>query len=60
MASFLFSSTEWECLVARFTLNNRYLGNMVNSVSSRFTTQLRLKEVHVLTVNPPKKERLKK
>ena len=37
--------TEWQYLVDRFTLNNRYLGRMVNTVASRFTTELRLNEV---------------
>ena len=37
--------TEWQYLVDRFTVNNRYLGRMVNYVTSHFTTNIRLEEV---------------
>lgn len=35
----------WEYLVDRFTLNDRYLGSMIRTVTARFATQQRLTEM---------------
>ncbi|XP_046631093.1 glutamyl aminopeptidase-like [Daphnia pulicaria] len=40
-----FVRNEWQYLVDRFTTNNRYLGRMVGTVTSKFTTQIRLDEM---------------
>ncbi|KAI9551578.1 hypothetical protein GHT06_021911 [Daphnia sinensis] len=40
-----FVRNEWEYLVDRFTTNNRYLGRMVGTVTSKFTQQIRLDEM---------------
>ncbi|CAL4084418.1 unnamed protein product [Meganyctiphanes norvegica] len=43
-----FVKNNWDALVERFSLNNRYLGRMVKSVTTRFTTEQQLKEVSSL------------
>ncbi|XP_057378962.1 glutamyl aminopeptidase-like [Daphnia carinata] len=40
-----FVRNEWQYLVDRFTTNNRYLGRMVGTVTSKFTQQIRLDEM---------------
>lgn len=35
----------WTELINRFTLNSYHLGNLVQSVTKRFDTEIRLKEV---------------
>ncbi|CAL4066098.1 unnamed protein product [Meganyctiphanes norvegica] len=40
-----FVKNNWDALVDRFTLNNRYLGWMVKSVTTTFTTEQQLKEM---------------
>ncbi|XP_076253121.1 glutamyl aminopeptidase-like isoform X3 [Rhynchophorus ferrugineus] len=40
-----FFRNNWEYLVDRFTLNDRYLGQMIRPVTSSFSTQERLKEM---------------
>ncbi|KAG6461410.1 hypothetical protein O3G_MSEX012604 [Manduca sexta] len=37
--------TRWGELVHRFTLNSRYLGNLIPAITSSFNTELKLKEV---------------
>ncbi|CAH0407055.1 unnamed protein product [Chilo suppressalis] len=39
--------TRWTELVGRFSLNSRYLGNLIPTVTSSFNTQLKLKEMEV-------------
>lgn len=51
MTSFIYDSVEtyrneWEYLVGRFSTNNRNLGRMVGTVTSQFTSQIRLDEVY--------------
>jgi len=48
-----FIRTEWQYLVDRFTVNNRYLGRMVNYVTSQFTTNLRLEEMKAFFAQNP-------
>jgi len=48
-----FVRTEWQYLVDRFTVNNRYLGRMVNYVTSQFTTNLRLEEMKAFFAQNP-------
>lgn len=40
-----FVRNEWEYLVERFTLNDRYLGGLIPSITSKFATQERLDEM---------------
>lgn len=35
----------WPQLVQRFTLNSRYLGNIIPAITASFNTDLKLKEV---------------
>lgn len=37
--------SNWEQLVARFGINERYLGSMIPSITGRFNTELRLQEI---------------
>lgn len=37
--------SRWTDLVDRFTLNSRYLGNLIPSITSNFNTEARLQEV---------------
>ena len=41
----------WEYLVDRFTLNNRYLGRMVKYIGTEFTTEFELKDVSILKID---------
>lgn len=36
---------EWQYLVGRFTLNDRYLGRLIPVITETFTSELKLKEV---------------
>jgi hypothetical protein len=36
---------EWQYLVDRFTLNDRYLGRLIPIITETFTSELKLKEV---------------
>lgn len=36
---------QWPEMVARFGLNERYLGSMIPSISDRFSTEMRLQEM---------------
>lgn len=36
----------WEYLVDRFTLNDRYLGSMISTISKTFSTETKLVEVN--------------
>jgi glutamyl aminopeptidase len=36
---------EWQYLVDRFTLNDRYLGRLIPVITETFTSELKLKEV---------------
>lgn len=36
---------QWPELVARFGLNERYLGSMIPSITDRFSTEMRLQEM---------------
>jgi len=36
---------EWQYLVGRFTLNDRYLGRLIPIITETFTSELKLKEV---------------
>ncbi|KAL1492044.1 hypothetical protein ABEB36_012545 [Hypothenemus hampei] len=40
-----FVRENWEYLVDRFTLNDRYLGSMITTITARFTTQDKLDEM---------------
>lgn len=46
-----FVRENWLYLSDRFTLNNRYLGQMVKSITSKFATEERKKEVSTLNKN---------
>ncbi len=39
------SRDEWEYLVQRFTLNDRYLGQLIPSITDRFATEERYQEM---------------
>jgi glutamyl aminopeptidase len=39
---------EWQYLVDRFTLNDRYLGRLIPVITETFTSELKLKEVRVV------------
>ncbi|XP_065212642.1 glutamyl aminopeptidase-like isoform X2 [Planococcus citri] len=41
-----FVRNEWEYLVDRYTINDRYLGNMVAAVTSHFATETRLQQMN--------------
>ena len=41
-----FVRSEWEYLVDRFTLNDRALGKLIPSITSKFSTEQRLKEMN--------------
>ncbi|GIY10549.1 glutamyl aminopeptidase [Caerostris extrusa] len=41
-----FVRDKWPALVERFTLNNRYLGNVIKKICSYFTTDHQLEEMH--------------
>jgi len=43
---------EWQYLVGRFTLNDRYLGRLIPIITETFTSELKLKEVSLLQYNP--------
>ncbi|XP_037298110.1 glutamyl aminopeptidase isoform X3 [Manduca sexta] len=45
--------TRWGELVHRFTLNSRYLGNLIPAITSSFNTELKLKEVKENIVRKP-------
>lgn len=40
-----FVRNNWEYLVNRFSLNDRYLGQMVRTITSKFTTKVKLAEM---------------
>ncbi|XP_066993050.2 glutamyl aminopeptidase isoform X2 [Anabrus simplex] len=40
-----FVRSEWEYLVERFTLNNRYLGRLIPAITKSFATEFKLKEM---------------
>ena len=48
-----FFRNEWEYLVERFTLNDRYLGKMIATVTERFATQQRLDEMEAFFAKYP-------
>ncbi|XP_065573933.1 glutamyl aminopeptidase-like isoform X1 [Artemia franciscana] len=48
-----FVRDEWQYLVDRFTLNDRYLGNMVKSITSRFSKQVQLDEMEKFFMDNP-------
>ncbi|XP_049868546.1 glutamyl aminopeptidase-like isoform X2 [Pectinophora gossypiella] len=45
--------SRWPEFVARFTLNSRYLGNMVPGVTSMFSTEIKLKEMNAFFAEHP-------
>ena len=40
-----FVRNEWEYLVERFTLNDRYLGSLIPTITKKFATEMRLLEM---------------
>ena len=40
-----FVRNEWEYLVDRFTLNDRYLGSLIPTITKKFATEMRLQEM---------------
>ena len=40
-----FVRNEWEYLVERFTLNDRYLGSLIPTITKKFATEMRLQEM---------------
>lgn len=48
-----FYRQNWDYLVARFTLNNRYLGRLIKSITGGFTTQFQLKQVEAFYKQHP-------
>jgi hypothetical protein len=38
----------WSYLVDRFTLNDRYLGRLIPSITGRFSTDLKVDEVQLI------------
>ncbi|XP_026732287.1 glutamyl aminopeptidase-like isoform X1 [Trichoplusia ni] len=45
--------SRWPFLVQRFTLNSRYLGNMIPDITSTFNTDLKLKEMETFFAQYP-------
>ena len=40
-----FVRNEWDYLVERFTLNDRYLGSLIPTITKKFATEMRLQEM---------------
>ena len=40
-----FVRNEWDYLVERFTLNDRYLGSLIPTITKKFVTEMRLQEM---------------
>lgn len=45
ISTFCMYRGEWQYLVGRFTLNDRYLGRLIPIITETFTSELKLKEV---------------
>ena len=45
ISTFCMCRGEWQYLVGRFTLNDRYLGRLIPIITETFTSELKLKEV---------------
>ena len=43
----------WPILVERFGINERYMGNMIPSITSRFSTQTKLEEMQYFFAKYP-------
>lgn len=50
----LYVRNNWDELVRRFTLNDRYLGRMIPSICGRFNTKVQLGEVSLLKMYFPR------
>ena len=48
ISTFFMCRGEWQYLVDRFTLNDRYLGRLIPVITETFTSELKLKEVSVV------------
>lgn len=48
-----FVREHWEDLVARFTLNERYMGRMIPAITARFSTETKLEEMEAFFAKYP-------
>lgn len=48
-----FVREHWEDLVARFTLNERYMGRMIPAITTRFSTETKLEEMEAFFAKYP-------